>query len=320
MRTRTYKIILAGGVDWADKFFDLLLNMGFEVPGIITTPDKKMGRGLKSFPPYLKTYAQKRNIKVWQPKKINDPDFLKEVELISPDLVLVIAYGKLLPKEFLNIPRLGCLNFHPSFLPQLRGPSPIQSAILKGLEKSGITIFKLDEGMDSGPIVVQEEITLSPRETAVTLTEKAVSLGIKLLNSSLLPFLEGKIVPKPQKGKATYCQVITKKDGEIQWHNELAAGIDRKVRALEGWFKVFTNLNIRGISKRVDIIKTRGVVSKDGIILAPGEYSSFQKNSNVYLAIGTKENILLVESLKVEGKNELSAKNFLLGYKEGKFE
>lgn len=302
------KIVFAGGTDWSVEFLNLLCQEGFNVIGVIAPPDSKKNRGYKVERHILKTAAKKLGIPVFQPEKLNDPDFLPDFKKIKPDLVVVVAYGKLFPGEILDIPPLGFINFHPSLLPKLRGPSPIASAILGGQKETGVSIMKLGEGMDDGPVLAQKAIKIDPRETSVTLTRKLVELGKQILPDILVKYLKGKIIPKPQAEKgATTCKIIRKEDGRIDWQKETAKQIDRKVRALNPQFKTFTFLKKNNKNLRVNILVTARI--RRGAFPF-GQYKLLDEN----LAVATKKNILLISKLQVEGKKPISVEDFVRGY------
>jgi len=325
------RIIFAGGTNWSTDFLKLLVDEGFSVVGVLIPPDTKKDRGQKTTVHMLKTEAAKLNIAVFQPKKLNDSDFLSKFKQLEPDLVVVVAYGKIFSKVVLNIPSFGFINFHPSLLPKLRGPSPIVSTILENFTETGVSIIKLGEGMDDGPILAQENVKIDPRETSKNLTKKLVELGKKILPNVLKKYLNAIEMPVSRRmslykiqnnTQATYCKIIKKSDGGIDWSKETAEQIDRKIRALNPQFKTYTFLKKTQNSyvchpresgdpcksvKRINILESAGI--QDGE-LSPGQY----KLLNNYLAVGTKQNILLVSELQVEGKKPITAKEFMQGY------
>lgn len=286
--------------------------------GILAPPDSKKGRGQDIQTHLLKKAARKLGVSVFQPEKLNNPNFLREFKKIKLDLVVVVAYGKLFPKEILDIPPLGFVNFHPSLLPKMRGPSPIASAILEGHEVSGVSIMKLGEGMDDGPILAQKAVRIDPRETSESLTRKLVNLGKKMLPETLKKYLvrtQHAVFLQQDNSKATYCRLLRKEDGHINWHEETAEQIDRKVRALNPQFKTFTFLKRNDQVKRANILETVGIYVGTGhdpsqTKINPGQF----KLSNGNLAIVANKDILLVSKLQVEGKNPISAEDFLRGY------
>lgn len=303
------RIVFAGGTDWSVEFLNTLIQEGFNIVGVLCPADSKKDRGQKLAVHALKTEADKKNIPVYQPDKLSDLNFLAEFKKTKPDLVVVAAYGKLFPKEILEIPPLGFINFHPSLLPKLRGPSPIQSAILEGFTETGVSIMKLGEGMDDGPILAQESISLDQLETTESLTVKLVQLGLKILPDVLKKYVHGEIVLKSQtQDSVTICKIIKKEEGRIDWANDPADQIDRKIRALNPQIKTFTFLN----GKRVNLLESVGTCN---CTCKFGEYRILENK----LAIGTKNNCVLIGKLQIEGKNPISAEDFLRGYPDGIF-
>jgi len=332
------RLIFAGGTDWSAEFLDLLHKEGFNLAGVLAPPDSKKDRGQKVNIPSLKTEANRLHIPIWQPQKLNDKKFLTEFREANPDVVVAVAYGKIFPKKMLTIPPLGFINFHPSLLPKLRGPSPIQSAILEDHKKTGVSIIRLGEGMDDGPILAQEKAKVDPRETVGTLTHKLVDLGKEILLETLKKYLNARTQnfassQKQNDNDATYCKIIKKEDGRIDWQKETAGQIDRKVRALNPQIKTFTFIEKNNQKRRVNILESIG--TRPGVFL-PGQYKlsnvgaipastevcpalSFRRASvgkhELPLQIGTKKGILLIAKLQIEGKKPISAKEFFIGYR-----
>ena len=308
MNYRSKRLIFASGTDWSVEFLETLIKEGFKVIGVIAPPDSKKDRNQKLVSHLIKEEAQKLNIPILQPEKLSDKKFLKEFYKLKSDMVVVVAYGKLFPKEILEVPKYGFINFHPSLLPELRGPSPISSAILLGLKETGVSIMKLGEGMDDGPLLAQEKVKISPRETSEKLTRKLVERGNKILPEVLKKYLSsmrhGTYLSEQDHKKATFCKMLSKEDGKINWQKETAEQIDRKIRALNPQFKTFAYLENK---KRVNILETVGMCH---VTYLPGEYQL----SGDDLAIGTKQGNLLVSKLQVEGKKLITATEFALGY------
>jgi len=293
-----YKVIFAGGSDWSAEFLKLLIKEGYVIPLVIAPIDNKK----------IQKIAGKHSISVVQPIDLKDKKFLDKVKKIKPDVIVTVAYGKIFPQVLLDIPRLGFLNIHPSLLPSLRGPSPIQTAILKGFKKTGVSVMRLDNKMDEGPILVQESILITQKETALDLEKKVISVGKKLLQKVLPLYLEGKIIPKPQKGKPIYSNLITRNDGRVNFKNETAEDIYRKWKAFTPWPGIYCFLN----SKRIKLIELLGV---HNLQLDSGNFREIKKGDKSYLLIGTKKKSVLVSILQIEGKKQISSKEFLLGYR-----
>ncbi|HBM45662.1 MAG: Methionyl-tRNA formyltransferase [Parcubacteria group bacterium GW2011_GWF2_38_76] len=254
------KFVFFGTPHFAVIILDQLEACGFLPDKIVTSPDKPKGRHLVLTPPPVKEWAVKRGIEVFQPKSLKDFEIDGDYEIF-----ILAAYGKLVPKRILNIPKYGILNVHPSLLPHLRGPSPIQSAILEGAKETGVSIMLLDEEMDHGPILKTEKIN-SENLSYSELEEKLGEVGGKILCESIPSYINGEIEPKQQDhGAATYCKKIDKKDGFIESEiitsdnvsREKIIEAERKVRALNPDPGTFTILNIRDKEMRVKITKAK---------------------------------------------------------------
>ena len=204
------RILFMGTPDIARESLDKLYNAGYEICGVVTPPDRPSGRGMKLIPCPVKEYALEKGLKVFQPEKItNNTEFKDEIKMLNPDLVCVVSYGVILPKSFLKIPKYGCINVHPSMLPKYRGAAPIQWAILNGDETTGVTIMYLDEGMDSGDIIVQEEVSIDPDETTGELWNRLSSIGAKLLKESVDKINNGTVKSVPQPEEYTLAPMLS---------------------------------------------------------------------------------------------------------------
>lgn len=243
------KIIFIGTPEFGAIILEKLIKSGHKPFLVITETDKPAGRKQTITLSAVKILAEKYNIPVAQPKKI--ADFVSDIKNLKPDLGIIAAYGQILPKEILAIPQYGFLNVHPSLLPRYRGPSPIQYTILNGDEKTGVTIIRISEKMDAGPILAQKEIEISQKETFASLHDKLAKLGAELLIEALSKLSVGKLPPMPQDEiKATYTKILKKDDGKIDWQKP-DKEIDRQVRALNPWPGTFTIYN----GKRLKILK-----------------------------------------------------------------
>ncbi len=284
---------------------------------VISEPDKPRGRGLKLTPPPIKLLSQKDNLPILQPKNLTD--ILSELEKSKPDLFVVAGYGQILPKEILAIPKYGALNIHPSLLPKYRGPSPIQTVILKGERETGITIIKMDEKLDHGPIVFQKSISLKPPETTLSLSEKLANLSAKLLPEVISKYIKGELKPTPQKESgATYTQLIKKEDGKINWSKEVTQ-IEREIRAYCPWPGSYTFWQQKTKNKNQKSQKL--IKIKKASILHPHIGCSQNQNpgyvfltSSKKLAVNCGQGSLEIKRLQLEGKKEMAASEFLKGY------
>jgi len=321
-----YKILFMGTPEFAAPALERLIKAGYKILAVITAPDKPIGRKQKITPPPIKKMALRYKIPVLQPEKIlnlkpklsnlfeSSAEHKKfvlrsQISNLNPDLIVVAAYGKIIPKEILEIPKYGSLNIHPSFLPKYRGPSPIQFAILNGEKITGATIMLMDEKMDHGPILAQEKIALRPDETSQTLHQKLSQLGADLLIKTIPQYLERKIRPKPQdEKKATYTKILTRDDGRIDWQKS-AKELERQVRAFFPWPGAWTELRINlpvmqalragnQESRRLKILKAKAV------------------NKKIPNALPTGQGYLLPEIIQLEGKKQMSWEEFLRGHKK----
>jgi methionyl-tRNA formyltransferase len=284
----------------------------FQIAAVVTQPDKPKGRDLKlQFSP-VKILAQKLNLPILQPAKARDEKFISELRELKPDLIVVVAYGQILPQTILDLPKFGCVNVHTSLLPKYRGASPIQSAILNGETETGVTIMKMDAGLDTGEIISQGRIAILPEDNSQTLHDKLSQLGAELLVQTIPDFVGGKTQPQPQpKEGATYAAKIKKEDGQIDW-SEPAEKILNRLRAFTPWPGAFTFWN--GQLLKIWRVK---VAEKSGGV---GEILSADKNG---IVVACGKNALRILELQREGGKRLTAEQFLAGHNlkvGGKFE
>jgi methionyl-tRNA formyltransferase len=279
----------------------------FSVAAVVTQPDKPKGRELKSQFSPVKILAGKLNLPVFQPAKARDEKFISELRELKPDLIVVVAYGQILPQSILDLPKFGCLNVHTSLLPKYRGASPIQSAILNGEAETGVTIMKMDAGLDTGEIVAQERTPILPEDNSQTLHDRLAQLGAELLVGTIPDYVARKILPKPQPTEgASYTAKIKKEDGKIDW-NEPAEKILSRLRAFTPWPGAFTFFPAGSKPRLLKIWKAE-VVKHSGRI---GEVLSADKTGVV---VGCGQDALWILELQREGGRRLSAQEFLAGY------
>lgn len=271
---------------------------------VVTQPDRPAGRGLKLTPPPVKRAAQKLGLEVFQPRSINRPEALGYLRGLSPDLMVVAAFGQLLKREVLGLPRRGCINIHASLLPKYRGAAPIQWAIIRGERWTGVTTFLIDEGMDTGPILLQRAVRIGEDETAGELEARLARLGAELILETVEGYLGGGIRPKPQPEKGTLAPKIREEDARIPW-GEPARAIHNLVRGLNPAPGAYTTF--RG--RRVKVYRTRPL--PEPVPGSPGEIIPHRKR----LLVATGEGTLEILSLKPEGKREISGVDFLNGYR-----
>ncbi len=272
--------------------------------GVVTQPDKPKGRGFKLFPSPVKEWALKRNLKIFEPLKLKDPEFLKFLRELYLDLIVVFAYGKILSKEVLEIPKEGCWNIHLSLLPKYRGASPVQWALLNGEKETGVTIMLMDEGMDTGPILLQKTLSVTEEDTTSSLLQKLTLLAKASLRETLSLWKEGKIIPQPQPEEGvSYAPLIKKEDGYFTFE-EPAEKILRKLRALQPWPGVFTYYKGK-------LLKVHSAEFHPLEVRFPP--SQVLKISSQGILVATSEAALLLKEVQKEGKKKISAYDFALG-------
>ncbi len=303
------KIIFMGTPKFGAIILEKLADSPYKPILVVTETDKPVGRKKALTPPSVKVVAEKYEIPVLQPEKIRNSEL--EIRNLKPDLIIVAAYGKILPEEILEIPKYGCLNVHPSLLPRWRGPSPVQSAILNGDADSGVTIMKIAEKVDAGPILIQRELKLEGKETYDVLHNKLGEMGGDLLIKIIPEWITGKIDPQLQpESKATYTRILKKEDGKINW-GKSAEEIERQIRAFDLWPGSFTFWEKSGILIRIKILKARVLNRADSQAYPIGKTLVAGQNE---LCIQTGKGFLIVERLQLEGKKEIDSEEFIRGH------
>ena len=301
------RIVYMGTPDFAVPALTCLYERGHEILCAVSQPDKPQGRHAETVPTPVKKEAERLGIPVLQPVKATDPSFLEKIREMAPDAVVVAAYGKILRKAFLDIPKYGCINIHASLLPKYRGSAPIQQAVINGDEKTGVTIMKLDEGMDTGGILLQKEVTIDPEETGGSLFEKLSLIGGPLCDEALRALENGTLSPKAQdESLATMAPPLTKEMGEMNFEKE-AAVLERLVRGLSPWPGTYTAVN----GKLLKIHKVSVCEGSFGEI--PGTF--LPGNSELIVVCGNGTALRITE-LQMEGKKRMSAEEFLRGQRK----
>ena len=229
------RVVFMGTPDFAVPTLAALLESRHEVVGVVTQPDRPKGRSGKLQPSPVKEKALEADVPVLQPEKVKDPAFLPELEKLVPDVIVVVAFGQILPESILNLPKYGCMNVHASLLPKLRGAAPIQWSVIDGDKESGVTIMQMDKGLDTGDILLVEKYTLDPKETGGSLFDKLSGLGGPLVLQALEQAEQGTLSPVPQEHeKHTYAKMLSKALGEIDFTKD-AIVIERLIRGLNPW-------------------------------------------------------------------------------------
>ena len=273
-----------------------------KVIGVVTQPDRPKGRQLIPHPPAVKVEAESRKLTVHQPLRIrNDFNFLYQ---LNPDLIVVAAYGQILPETILDLPKQGCINVHGSLLPLYRGAAPIQRAILDGQNETGVTIMEMEAGMDTGPMISKIKTPIETRDNAQTLHDRLANLGAKLLVETIPQYVSGKIKPTPQdESQATHAPKITRDMGQIDW-SKTATEIWNQARAFTPWPGIFTHISDK-------LLKIIDVEPVDINYLEPGIIG---KSNYEGIIVGCGKKALRIKQLQKEGGKRLAANAFLAGH------
>lgn len=301
------KMIFMGTPLFAAQTFESLLQKN-PFAAVVTQPDRPQGRGLTLTPSPVKVLAQKAGIEILQPEKTKDPLFIQRIKEIAPDLIIVVAYGGLLKEEIIAIPPLGCMNLHSSLLPRYRGATPVQWALMNGEKETGWTTFYIDEGMDSGDMILQNKILIRPDEDAQTLFQRMAPLGIDLLQETLTLVQQGKAPRiKQDPAKVSLAPRLQKRDGVIQW-TASACEIANRVRGLIPWPVAATHLEWKGKRQELKIFKAAASTSSSS---QPGKILETTTNE---IRVGTGDGSLLVQEVQLEGSKRMNVQDFLRGH------
>jgi methionyl-tRNA formyltransferase len=304
------RIIFMGTPALSVPSLEALISGDYQVVAVYTQPDRRAGRGQQIMSSPVKQLALSRGLDVIQIEKFKVAGTVEKLAALSPDLIVVAAFGLLLPPEVLSLPKLGCLNVHPSLLPRHRGASPIAAAILQGDEKTGVTIMLLDTGMDTGPILNQREVPISDEDTTGSLGAKQAQVGAQLLVETLPLWIDGRIKPRPQDdSKASYSKMIKKEDGEIDWQLSTRE-LWRRARAFDPWPGCYA----RWLGKRMRLVKVLPLYNEKSD--EPGRVIALPPPAPVTIGIQTGDGVLGLARVQLEGKRELSAEDFVRGQRD----
>ncbi len=302
------RIVFMGTPTMSQQLLLTLLHAGYNVVGVVTKGNTKVGREQTLTASPVKQLAESRGIPVLTPKKI-DEDFIKELSRLRPDLILVAAYGKILPESVLNLPGLGCLNVHYSLLPRFRGASPIQNALLFGDKETGVTLMKMDAGLDTGDIIAAQTVAIDPHDTTATLTPKLNAAAEELLIKTLPLWVKQKIQAVPQDHEqAVLCQLIERNDGKIEWSNA-AADIYNRYRAFDPWPGIFTFWKQDDAFVRIKLIEIGLHTLPVTQTYALGEV--FQLAD--VIGVQTGNGVIILRTLQPEGKVKMPVEDFIRG-------
>jgi methionyl-tRNA formyltransferase len=301
------RLVFMGTPPLAATVLQALLNEEqFQIIAVVTQPDQPKGRELKLQPSAVKELALKSNLPVLQPERAKDAPFIEQVRALAPDLIVVAAFGQILPQALLDVPKFGCLNVHTSLLPKYRGAAPIQWAILNGDTETGVTIMKMDAGLDTGDIVSEERTPIAPEDNAQTLHDRLAEIGGSLLVRTIPNYVAGGITPHPQPEGATYARKIKKEDGRLDW-TQPARVLWNRVRGLTPWPGTFTYLQRSPAPMLLKVLRAEVEEHSRG---TPGEVISAARDG---IVIACGQGALRILELQREGGKRLSADQFLAG-------
>ncbi|MCI5699445.1 MAG: methionyl-tRNA formyltransferase [Lachnospiraceae bacterium] len=300
------RVVFMGTPDFAVGTLEAVCDAGYEVVGVVTQPDKAKGRSKEPVPTPVKAAALARGLTVFQPERIRNEQAVETVRQMKPDVIVVVAFGQIIPKEILELAPYGCLNVHASLLPAYRGAAPIQWAVLNGEEESGVTIMRMDEGLDTGDMITKKVVKLAEDETSGSLFERLSEEGAQLLVKTLSSVFDGTAVyeKQPEQSPTPYAGMIRKSMGQIDW-NQSAVEIERLVRGMNPWPSAYTKLDGRTLK----IWKAH--VEKPEMT---GDAGKIVRMDNKGLYVQTGLGILCVDELQLEGKKRMKTGDFLRGY------
>lgn len=301
------RIVFMGTPDFSVPVLKSLVEAGHQVAAVVTQPDKPKGRGKAYQLTPVKEQALAYDIPVYQPVKVRDPEFVNIIKELAPEAIVVVAFGQLIPKSILDMPKYGCVNIHASLLPKYRGAAPIQWAVIDGETESGITTMMMAEGLDTGDMLERVVVPLDQKETGGSLHDKLSLAGARLIISTLEKLQAGTIAATPQTGEGTcYAKRLTKELGDIDWSGS-AVSIERLIRGLNPWPSAYTSWNGKTIKIWMGEVITQG----DGEKAKPGQVVGCDKHT---LLVQTGEGLLSVKELQIEGKKRMDVEAFLRGY------
>ena len=314
------KIVFMGTPDFAKESLKGIYDAGHEILGVVTNPDKLQGRGMKlAFSP-VKEFAIEKNLKIYQPEKVRgNNEFIEEIKELNPDVICVVAYGKILPKEILDIPKYGCINVHGSLLPKYRGAAPIQWAVINGEKTTGITTMYMDIGMDTGDMILKQEVEIGDNETTGELWERLSKIGKELLVKTLEQLQNGTAPRVPQENNFSMAPMLSKEMSKIDWKNKTAIEIKNLVRGLNPIMGAFSYLNGKKIKIwRVDVVNNKDILQGKNINVENGTVVFSSCKDGLY--IKAKDGIIKVLEIQAENSKKMDIKDFLRGNKieEGK--
>ena len=297
------RVIFMGTPEFACPTLQKLIDRGEQLVAVVTQPDRPKGRGQRLMPPPVKELASRHAIPVYQPVKVRDPDVIATLRGLAPDVIVVVAFGQILPKALLDIPPLGCINVHASLLPRYRGAAPLNWCLIDGETETGVTTMLMDVGLDTGPMLLKQSTPIGEDEDIVSLHDRMSVMGAELLSETLDRLTAGTIVPQEQDGsQSCYASMLKKEDGRIDWNRD-ARSIHNQVRGLAVWPGVYTYID----DLVLKVYRTR---TADGSGL-PGTVLRADKRG---IEVACLKGSLIIEELQLAGKKRLDAASFLAGY------
>ncbi len=318
------KIVFMGTPDFAQESLKAVYDAGYNIEAVVTNIDKPQGRGMKMSVSPVKQFAEEKGLKIYQPAKVrNNPEFIEEITKINPDVICVVAYGKMLPKELLDIPKLGCINVHGSLLPKYRGAAPIQWAVLNGDKTTGITTMYMDVGMDTGDMILKREVEIGEDETTGELWERLSKVGAELLVETLEKIENGTAPREQQRTDFTVAPMLNKEMARIEWENKNAIEIKNLVRGLNPIMGAYSFLN----GKKIKFWKVQNIseLELENEFPELKEYSYKMKNieagtvlfadSKKGLYIKAIDGIIKVIEIQGENSRKMNVNDFLRGNK-----
>ena len=306
------KIIYMGTPDFAKESLEAIYNAGHEILAVVTNPDKPKGRGMKMMESPVKQYAVEKGLKIYQPEKVKDnTQFIEEMKELKPDIICVVAYGKILPKEILEIPSKGCINVHGSLLPKYRGAAPIQWAIINGEKTTGVTTMYMDIGMDTGDMILKKETAIGENETTGELWERLAKIGAELLVETLQKIEDGTAPRIPQGEQFTMAPMLNKEMSKIDWENKSAEQIKNLVRGLNPIMGTYSYIN----EKKVKFwkVETAKELPNNKNIENCENGTVIYSNSKDGLYIKAKDGIIKVIEIQGENAKKMNVNDFLRG-------
>ena len=298
------KIMFMGTPDFAAVSLKELINAGYDVRGVVSQPDKPKGRGMNIVPTPVKAVAIEYGIPTFQPDSLKQGELQPFLEEIDPDIIIVVAYGKILPEYVLNYPKYGCVNGHASILPEYRGAAPIQRAIIDGKKETGVTAMYMEKGLDTGNIILVDKIKIEDNDTAETLHDKLAVVGAEVLIKTIERFKGGDMSSvKQDDEKATYAAMLTKGEGEINW-DKTAEEVYNLIRGMDSWPMAYTYyMGKRFVPYECEKVDCKG---------ASGEVVAALKEG---ITVACREGGIKIKAVKFDGKKKMSVKDYLVGNK-----